>query len=204
MHVMEGLRRNPCRLVPNWVRAPIKKSSGVAQIFFFWKMLAKKVSQLSKHPHLAEKQSAYFKNLKELVQPGEAVITSDRKLLAYCPRGDPELPLGCCSMHHTSVSSVLAWKRRGASPKFLLCFRWNVTQCQYSTWVFDTSHSWRTETDNGVEQNPLFFGWLREAIQKQVQPHQHCVSRHRLWHYMRMALLHDIPREECTRWGWDN
>ena len=76
-------------------------------------------------------------------------------------------------MYHTSVCSIIAWKRRGVSPKSLLCFWWSMTQCQYGTWIFETPHSWNAETDSGVEQNTLFFGRLRGAIQKQVQFHQH-------------------------------
>ena len=43
----------------------------------FLKNLSRKISQLSKHHHLAEEQSAHFKNLKASVQPGEAVIVGD-------------------------------------------------------------------------------------------------------------------------------
>ena len=43
----------------------------------FLKNLSQKISQLSKHHHLAEEQSAHFRNLKASVQPGEAVIVGD-------------------------------------------------------------------------------------------------------------------------------
>ena len=121
MAVMEGLRTS-CHLAPNWVKTVIQKSSGVARIFF-WQNLNQKISQLSKTP-------PFGWGAEGSLQKSESIDTARRgsncprpKLLIYCPGGDPELPLGYRSIHHTSVCSVLAWKRRGESQKFLPCFR---------------------------------------------------------------------------------
>ena len=91
--------------------------------YFFLQNLNPKISQLSKAP-------PFGWGVEGSLQKSESIGTAQRgsncprpKLLVYCPRGDPELPLGCRSIHHTSVCSVLAWKRRGESQKFLLCFR---------------------------------------------------------------------------------